>query len=577
MDVFSAYSQNDILLSMMKSLLGDEVDLEPVKKAFESTKGDFAAKFAAAVHARFAQMVVPELFINVPEHPEELRKTELERLVRPAADGSLRSYPTKGELLAQAERIRRRQNRRPPWIPRVDRNGKPIPRQRTDSFDTETRPARPLMVTALAELGDVTVLLPALDEERPDLTMMPGGIGEWEAALCTVLGVTSERGPATTVPIDAKANEALVPEDTRWWTTEPPQSRAAAQDPGVASELLATSATLGGLPVTDNTQHDSEMLDIALVSAGDWRHSVRWLLDAWEPGDGSSTLAVARAAVAGWTSEDRSGLIVYVYGGALHSTEGLIGVPSPLHSYLLWARRAADGTDTVDAVRRVILSCPGEDWCHRGGCPEGGFLEAAELLTSIATTGDIADVADRDGTWAGETYRQMYGADGVDNHSEDVLDYLAVKLSGAGWVELIRSIWEGGMEESLLRRGEHCLTALYDPVTRQLRLIDGQPELENMLQLLSDDGVLIGNDDHLTVETGERAAQEWGNELLTAAEDLLRGRINELQQPSLPVQGTLLGLHPHADGALRAPESIPLAEGQLTVLLHTAGLLSGDE
>jgi hypothetical protein len=84
--MLSAYSQNDVLLSMMNSLVGNRVDLEPVRKVFESTRGDFAAKFTAAVQARFAQMVVPEVFIDVPEHPEELRKAELEALVRPATE-----------------------------------------------------------------------------------------------------------------------------------------------------------------------------------------------------------------------------------------------------------------------------------------------------------------------------------------------------------------------------------------------------------------------------------------------------------------------------------------------------------
>jgi hypothetical protein len=514
------------------------------------------------------------LFIDVPEHPEELRKADLEALVRPAAGGFLRSYPTKDDLLEEANRIRWRQERRPPWIPRVDRNGTPMAEPATDTFDVEARPERPLTVTALAELGDVTVLLPAEAEERPELAMSPGGIGEWEAALCTVLGVTSERGPATTVPIDAQANEALVPEDVRWWSTEPVRSLPAAQDPGVASELLATSTSLGGLAVTDDTHQGHEALAIALGTAGDWRYSARWLLDAWGPGDDARTLVSARAAIAGWADEGRSGLIVYVYGGALHATEGLIGVPGPLHSYLLCVSRSADGTDTVDTVHRAILSCPGEYWCHRGGCPDGDFLEAAALLTSIVNAGDVADVADGDGGWAEETYQRLYGTSGADEYTEGVLDHLEAVLSSAGWVELDRSTWEGGMEESLLRRGEHCVTASYDPVTRQLRLVDGKPELEAMLQLLADDGVLTGEDDHETVDISERAVQQWGAEFLTAAEDLLRGRINEMRQLTVPVQGALLGLHPHADGTLRTPESTTLAERQLTALLHTAGLLS---
>ncbi|WP_344959276.1 hypothetical protein, partial [Actinomadura miaoliensis] len=351
--MFNAYRNNDLLLSMMETLVREGIDLEPARKAFESTKGDFTAKFTAAIQARLAQLVVPEVFIDVPKRPEELRKTELEALVRPVADGFLRSYPTKGELLDQVDRIRWRQERRPPWIPRLDRDGKPISGSETDSFDAEPRPERPMTVTALPELGDVTVLLPTEAGERPELAMAPGGIGEWEAALYTVLGVTGERGPATTVPIYAQANEALVPDDVRWWATEPARPLPAAQDPGVASELLATTTSLGGLPVTDNTHEGYEAVVIALGGAGDWRYSARWLLDAWGPGDGVGTLATARAAIAGWVEEGRSGLIVYVYGGALHGTEGLIGAPSPLHSYVLCVTRSADGSDNVETVHRL--------------------------------------------------------------------------------------------------------------------------------------------------------------------------------------------------------------------------------
>ncbi|MBB4918491.1 hypothetical protein [Streptosporangium saharense] len=150
---------------MMKNLVRDGADLEPARKAFESTKGDFAAKLTAALQERFAQMVAPELFIDVPEHPEKLGKAELEALLRPAAHGFLRSHPTKSELLDQAEQIRWRQENRPPWIPRIDRHDEPIPTPETGSSDAEARPERPLTVTALTELGDVTVLLPA-DPQR---------------------------------------------------------------------------------------------------------------------------------------------------------------------------------------------------------------------------------------------------------------------------------------------------------------------------------------------------------------------------------------------------------------------------
>jgi hypothetical protein len=231
----------------------------------------------------------------------------------------------------------------------------------------------------------------------------------------------------------------------------------------------------------------------------------------------------------------------------------------------------------VDTVHRVILSCPGENWCHRSGCPDAGFLEADEILTSVVIAGDASDAADRDAGWAGETYQRLYGASEADEYAEGVLDYLDAILSRVGWTELDRTTWEGGLEESLLRRGEHCLTASYDPVTRQVRLIDGKAELESMLQLLAEDGVLTGSGDQETVDTSEATVQRWGTELLTAADDLLRGRINEMRQPTVPIQGTLLGLHPQADGALHGPESTSLAERQLTVVLRTAGVLSNGD
>jgi hypothetical protein len=128
----------------------------------------------------------------------------------------------------------------------------------------------------------------------------------------------------------------------------------------------------------------------------------------------------------------------------------------------------------------------------------------------------------------------------------------------------------------LLRRGEHCMIASYDPVTRQVRLDDGKAELQATLQVLADDGVLTGSGDQETVDIGEAAQQQWGAELLTAAKDLLRGRIDELRIAG-PAQGALLGMHPHADGSLHSPEATTLAESQLTVLLRTAGVLSDSD
>lgn len=74
--------------------------------------------------------------------------------------------------------------------------------------------------------------------------------------------------------------------------------------------------------------------------------------------------------------------------------------------------------------------------------------------------------------------------------------------------------------------------------------------------MLADEGVIVSDNGHETVKRDDAAVQEWGIDLLAAAEDLLRGRIAELPQTA-PVQATLLGLHPHAYGTLRAPNRRP--------------------
>lgn len=458
-------------------------------------------------------------------------------------------------------RIRRRQERRPAWIPRIGPDRSPLPPE-PDADVTGREPARRLVVAALPELGDVSVVLPEFWEERPELPMAPGGAGEWECALFTLLGLAGENASASPITLDASANEVLVPEHLRWWSIEAPRPVPATEDCGVASEMLATTEFLGGLPVVDD---DPEVVDNAVVNAGDWRYSPQWLLECWAPGETVATTSVTRAAIAGWADEDRSGLLLYVYGGALNDSDGLFGVPVPLHSYLLVVTRSPD-TDAVESVHRIVLSCPGDQWCRRSGCPDADFFEASALLTHIVTAGHAAEIADARGT---ESFQQLYGDGFGTDYSDGVMEHLTITLSAGGWTELGTSEWEGGIEESLLRRGEHCVRASYDPVTRQVRLIDGRSELELNLDLLAEDGVLV--DDRIDFDAG---AENWNSDLLTAAEDLLRGRFSELPRLTSPVQFTVLGLHPRADGTLRGPHAAHLAEHQLRAFAETAGLLT---
>ena len=173
----------------------------------------------------------------------------------------------------------------------------------------------------------------------------------------------------------------------------------------------------------------------------------------------------------------------------------------------------------------------------------------------------------------GESYQRLYGDAGELECGDSVLEQMTAMLSSAGWVQLEQSTWEGGLEQSLLRRGEYCLEAAYDPVTRQVQLVDGKCELDAMLRLLAEDGVLTESDGREILETGEAACERWGTELLAAADDLLHGHIREMPNLAEPIRATVLGLHPHTDGTLVGAEAITLAEHQLRILLHTAGVL----
>lgn len=248
-------------------------------------------------------------------------------------------------------------------------------------------------------------------------------------------------------------------------------------------------------------------------------------------------------------------------------------MPAPLYSYLLCVTRSTTGADTVAAVHRLILSCPGDDWCHRGGCPDRPPLDVAELLAPIVAAGVGVAAAIADDGWAWDAFQRLYGSGDMEDYADTLLEWpggvvVQRRLGRTGAVDVGRR--DGG---TLLRRGEHCLTASYDPVTRQIRLADGRSELEMALDMLAEDGVLTGDDGAEIIDMSDEVTQRWGRDMLTAAEDLLRGRISELPFADGAVQGALLGLHPHADGRLYGPASTTLVEGQLTALLRTIDVL----
>lgn len=84
--MFNSFAKNDLLLSMMSTLAGDDVDLESARKAFEVTTGDFRAKFIAS--CRLKDLDPPVL--TAPRSIRTARHRRLRSLLRGTGAGPIR-------------------------------------------------------------------------------------------------------------------------------------------------------------------------------------------------------------------------------------------------------------------------------------------------------------------------------------------------------------------------------------------------------------------------------------------------------------------------------------------------------
>lgn len=75
----------------------------------------------------------------------------------------------------------------------------------------------------------------------------------------------------------------------------------------------------------------------------------------------------------------------------------------------------------------------------------------------------------------------------------------------------------------------------------------------------------------------EAAVEPWGNNPLTAADDPLLERINDLPQLASSSRSPCSGSIRTRTAPLRSPEATPLAEHQLSALLDAIGLLAARE
>jgi hypothetical protein len=567
------YRMNGLFLAFAEMLYGDEADEGAAEQAFTSSDGPFLERITAAINALLRPHLEPERFIEIPDNAEKMKRADLEALVRPVAEGFVQSQPTKDELLYELGLIARRQASRPSWMPRTDdsvSSGDVM--EESEDF---LRPV-PMALTGFSELGEVTITAPAYygDVVYDAASRDPAVL---QLALLTIFGAADASAAGRTIRGDGDALDALVPVERRWWLPPEmaPTPRAADEDPGVAVEVLATTQSLGGMPVQDIQGPDAAALvaDV-LLGTGSWNHSPRIVVDGWQPFEGSRFRSLARASFAGWADDSDEGFVVAVLSGGWEETAGVFPLGHRLHASIVWWTAPPPGaTEAAGVLRRIVLHCPGAGACQRGGCEitvDDALLAAVGIVAADATvTVPIAAGAD----WAADSHRSsLLGTD--DDESDEVLSAVTRPLLAAGWEEISNSSSELGDAGVLLSRQGQVLTVEYRPLTRSVVLTDGRPELDMLSQLLADEGGRAEGPEGLDrVDRTAAAAAGWDDPLLTVMEKHLLGELPAENVLPEPIEMLLAGIWPWGTGVPQSDHDWDLVNRQVAPWLARTTLL----
>jgi hypothetical protein len=563
---------NGLLLAYADLLYNDQVDADAAEQAFNSTHGPFLERITAAINALLRPHLKPEKFIEIPENPEQMTRGDLDTLVRPLADGFLRSQPTKEELLSQLRQIARRQASRPAWMPRTEDSASVVDGEETSDESSQLVPMR---LSGFPELGEVTINAPAFygdpmysaDSNQPSLLQM---------ALLTVFGAAVPDATGRTVRGDGTALDALVPAENRWWipseTTLTPGS--AADDPGIAVEVLATTESLGNTQVQDIEGPEASTLAAGvLLSTGSWKHGPLIIVDGWRPSDDSRLRSLARASFAGWADDTNQGFAMAVVSGGWDEDASVYLLGHRLHTYVLWWMAPRAGT-TQDSgtLRRVVLHCPGEETCRRGGCDTtlDDELVAAIGLVAIdaGVTASIAANAD----WAADAYRAS-SLGTIDDDPEEVLSVATQPLLAAGWEEISSSSSELGDVEALLARQDQVLTAAYSPLTREITFADGYQELDFLCEILAEDGALVEDSEGARHVDRTAVSDTWSDSALSLIEKHLRHDLADNTTLINPLNVLVAGTWPWGTGVPGTDEDRSLVHRQVMLTLTPTPLL----
>jgi hypothetical protein len=465
------FHENELLLGAMELFTGKGAAVEAAERAFAGTRGDFRAKLTAALQAVTVAQLTPERFVEIPANPESLSKAELWALVEPNVV-FIRSSASKAELVDALTSIRRRQERRPAWMPRTP-DSVACPAEDGDATGDDSWSAFtrvPLKLTGLPELGPLAAEVPSWYEQpvyAPDALTATAV----QLALLTALGIGPDPRADQTVNVeDPIPNPFGFAQDGV--EVEAGASLSAEGGHAAVIELLATTATLGGVPITDE---DSEHASLeVLASAGDWWHSPAIVLDCDSPfGDGARR-TVARCSAAGWTNADSgdTGFVILTDAIAADSDGTVAAGGSDLHRFMLWWELPGDdkpeGDSAVEAqldlsagaLHRLVLHCPGEDRCLRDECPSVDTVDIDLIMALIAGKATAVASMLAGGDWATRAYlRTLADSDdpGVYEEPGAIMWIAEQALVDCGWQAASRGFWDTGDVDRLLYRDGHVI------------------------------------------------------------------------------------------------------------------------
>ena len=538
---------NGLYLAFADMLHNDQADADAAERAFNGTDGTFFQRITAAIDALLLPHLRAEKFIQIPDNPEQMNRGDLDALVRPVAEGFLRSHPSKDDLLYQLELIARRQASRPTWMPRTEDS--PRVGGAEHASDEGMQPV-PLRLSGFPELGEVTINAPAYygdsmypaDGNDPALLQM---------ALLTIFGATTPSAADRTLHGDETTLDALVPAENRWWV--PPEvtltQGTAADDPMTAIEVSATIGSLGGTPVQDVDEPDGAVLAAdVLLSAGPWWHSPEIVVDECQPADGSRDRSLTRVSFAGWATDTAQGFVMVIISKGWDEEANVYPLGYRLHSSIMWwTAPTATGPQTTGALRRVVMHCPGAEVCQRGGCEEALTDELVAAVGLIAANAAMTASVAMNADWAANAHRQsLLGS--PDDEPGEVLSFVTEPLRSAGWEEIFDSWSELGDVEVLLSRRDEVLLAAYSPLTRRVVLEDGRRELGIVCQILADEGVLVEDAEGDSRLNRRAAADNWEDATLSVIEKHLRGGLSPDNPLSAPIEVLLTGVWPWGTG-----------------------------